>query len=60
MQIGDIEYEAIDRVATITLNRPEKFNAITEDMPLNLVEAVELATIRSPNRCQRWIVTIQR
>ncbi len=32
-----------DRVATITLNRPEKFNAITERMPGDLREAVEQA-----------------
>ena len=43
MQIGDLEYEIIDRVATITLNRPEKFNAITERMPDNLAEAVARA-----------------
>ena len=41
MQIGDIEYKAADRVATITLNRPEKFNAITERMPGDLAAAVE-------------------
>ena len=35
MQIGDIEYEVNDRVATITLNRPDKFNAITERMPVD-------------------------
>ena len=29
MQIGDIDYEVNERVATITLNRPDKFNAIT-------------------------------
>lgn len=43
MQIGDIEYEINGRVATIRLNRPEKFNAITERMPANLAEAVERA-----------------
>ena len=44
MQIGDLEYEVSDRVATITLNRPEKFNAITGRMPGNLVDAVERAS----------------
>ncbi len=43
MQIGDLEYESVDRVATITLNRPEKFNAITERMPGDLAEAVARA-----------------
>ena len=43
MQIGDLAYESVDRVATITLNRPEKFNAITERMPGDLAEAVARA-----------------
>ncbi len=44
MQIGDLEYEVNERVATITLNRPQKFNAITERMPGDLVDAVEHAS----------------
>ena len=44
MQIGDIDYEVNERVATITLNRPDKFNAITESMPGDLRRAVEQAT----------------
>ena len=44
MQIGDLEYEVSDRVATITLNRPAQFNAITARMPGNLVDAVERAS----------------
>jgi enoyl-CoA hydratase len=44
MQIGDLEYEVSERVATITLNRPDQFNAITERMPGNLVDAVERAS----------------
>ena len=44
MQIGDIEFEVKDRVATITLNRPERFNAITERMPDDLADAVAHAT----------------
>ncbi len=43
MQIGDLEYNVNERVATITLNRPDKFNAITERMPRDLSEAVERA-----------------
>ena len=44
MNFGDICYKAGECVATITLNRPEKFNAITERMPGDLVKAVERAT----------------
>ena len=40
MQIGDIDYELNERVATITLNRPDQFNAITESMPGDLRRAV--------------------
>ena len=42
--MNDITINIDDRVATITLNRPEKFNAITERMPGELREAVELVT----------------
>ena len=44
MQMGDLEYEVNDRVATITLSRPEKFNAITERMPGDLTDAVARVT----------------
>lgn len=44
IQIGNIKYEAADRVVTITFNRPEKLNAIAERMSDNLVESVERAT----------------
>jgi enoyl-CoA hydratase/carnithine racemase len=33
MDFGSVLYESMDRVATITLNRPERFNAISETMP---------------------------
>jgi enoyl-CoA hydratase len=36
-------YEVADRVATITLNRPERFNAIEQRMPREIREAVEQA-----------------
>lgn len=33
MKFGTVLYESKERVATITLNRPERFNAISETMP---------------------------
>ncbi|HEV2366079.1 MAG TPA: crotonase/enoyl-CoA hydratase family protein [Caulobacteraceae bacterium] len=36
-------YEAADRVATITLNRPERYNAIVAPMPREIRAAVEAA-----------------
>jgi len=44
MQIGDVLYEVSDRVATITLNRPQKFNAITERMPGDIAQAIDKAS----------------
>jgi enoyl-CoA hydratase len=43
MRFGDVLYESKDRVATITLNRPERFNAISETMPDDIAEAFEHA-----------------
>ncbi|MEZ4514630.1 MAG: crotonase/enoyl-CoA hydratase family protein [Chloroflexota bacterium] len=43
LMIGDVLYEAHDRVATITLNRPERFNAISATMPDDLETAVNHA-----------------
>jgi enoyl-CoA hydratase len=40
MDFGTVLYEAVDRVATITLNRPERFNAIDENMPGDLAAAI--------------------
>ena len=36
MEFGSVLYESKDRVATITLNRPERFNAISEAMPKDI------------------------
>ena len=36
-------YEASDRTATITLNRPDDYNAINDDMPREIRSAVERA-----------------
>ncbi|MBM3556772.1 MAG: crotonase/enoyl-CoA hydratase family protein [Alphaproteobacteria bacterium] len=38
-----VRYEAKDRVATLTLNRPDRLNAISEDMPRDLAAAVARA-----------------
>ena len=39
MDFGSFLYESMDRVATITLNRPERFNAISETMPDDIASA---------------------
>lgn len=39
MNFGDVLYESKERVATITLNRPERFNAISETMPEDIAKA---------------------
>ena len=43
MKFCDVLYESKDRVATITLNRPERFNAISETMPEDIAAAFEHA-----------------
>ncbi len=44
MNFGDVVYELKDRVATITLNRPERFNAISETMPEDIAAAFDHAS----------------
>ena len=39
MEFGTVSYEAKDRVATITLNRPDRFNAINATMPDDIAAA---------------------
>ncbi len=39
MNFGSVLYESKERVATITLNRPERFNAISETMPEDIAAA---------------------
>ena len=39
MNFGTVLYESKERVATITLNRPERFNAISETMPEDIATA---------------------
>ncbi|MEM8861746.1 MAG: crotonase/enoyl-CoA hydratase family protein [Chloroflexota bacterium] len=41
--MGDVLYEVDGRIATITLNRPERFNAISLSMPDDLAKAVSMA-----------------
>ncbi len=43
MDFGSVLYESMDRVATITLNRPERLNAISETMPDNIASAFKQA-----------------
>jgi enoyl-CoA hydratase/carnithine racemase len=43
MDFGTVLYESKDRVATITLNRPERFNAINETMPEDIAAAFNYA-----------------
>ncbi len=43
MEFHSIRYEVADRVATITLNRPDRLNAIDEHMPGEIRAAVEQA-----------------
>lgn len=43
MDYQSIRYEVADRIATITLNRPERLNAIDERMPGEIRAAVESA-----------------
>lgn len=39
MEFGTVRYEARDRVATVTLNRPDRFNAISAAMPDDIAAA---------------------
>ena len=43
MDFGDVIYESKDRVATITLNRPERLNAISLRMPEDIAGALNHA-----------------
>ena len=43
MDFDSVLYESMDRVATITLNRPERFNAISETMPDDIASAFKHA-----------------
>lgn len=43
MEFTTITYEVADRVATITLNRPDRLNAINDEMPGEIRLAVEQA-----------------
>jgi enoyl-CoA hydratase len=45
MRLETLTYESSDRVARITLNRPERGNGITPRMPVELAECVERANL---------------
>ncbi|HKO36904.1 MAG TPA: crotonase/enoyl-CoA hydratase family protein [Solirubrobacterales bacterium] len=44
-RLGTLTYEVGDRVARITLNRPERGNGITAQMPVELADCVERANL---------------
>ncbi len=46
-RLETLTYESSDRVARITLNRPERGNGITPRMPAELAACVERANFRS-------------
>ena len=43
MDYQEIEYAVLDRVLTLTLNRPEKLNAFTTQMQSELIDAIDRA-----------------
>ena len=43
MELQDVRYETTGRIATITLNRPDRLNAISMGMPGAIARAVDLA-----------------
>ncbi|MCP4388380.1 MAG: hypothetical protein GY802_08790 [Gammaproteobacteria bacterium] len=49
MKFGDVLYQSHERMATITLNRPESYNAISESMPDDIADAIAHAD--SDDRC---------
>jgi len=42
MDFGSVLYESMDRVATITLNHPERFNAISETLPDDISQLLSM------------------
>ncbi|MBB6522673.1 crotonase/enoyl-CoA hydratase family protein [Pseudoteredinibacter isoporae] len=48
MSSPTVDYQVNDRIATLTLNRPERLNAINDRLPSDLRKAVEKAE-RDPN-----------
>jgi enoyl-CoA hydratase/carnithine racemase len=51
IQFQEILYEVTDRVATITLNRPERMNAWTPNMEVELRASIEMASKDDNVRC---------
>ena len=43
MELQDVSYDKSGRIATITLNRPQRLNAISARMPREIKAAVERA-----------------
>ena len=55
MQYESIVYEVLDNILTITLDRPDKLNAFTEQMMLDLIDAFDRAD--ADDEVQAIIVT---
>ena len=51
MNFQHLTYETDGRIATITLNRPERLNAIARGMPQEIREAVEKANDDNAVHC---------
>lgn len=49
-----IKFNVDDKVASITLNRPQVFNAIDEHLPFELRSAVELANQHDKVKVLDW------
>ena len=49
--MDEITYAVADRIATIGLNRPEKLNAMTDEMYATIGEAVREAEADPEVRC---------
>ena len=44
-KLGTLTYEVTERIARITLDRPERGNGITLEMPRELADCVERANL---------------
>ena len=50
MEFGTVLYEITERVANITLNRPERYNAISETMPEDIALCCDMIIMNEKAR----------